>query len=381
MTSYRGIDVSNYQGSIDFTEVKESGIQIVYILASQGNYFTDSYLKEFYNGATDNGLLVGFYHFFDPSVSVDSQAQYFVDTISGLTSDCRLVLDLEETKGVGAAELSQLAVEFLETVKSLSGKDVAIYTYTSFANSDIESGYGLENYPLWIAEYGVDAPASNSIWGSAYSAWQYSDSGSVSGISGDCDMDIFASDMLLSSHSAIPSDNEGKSEKTGKYIYYTVVSGDTLSQIAADYNTTVSTLVSLNGISNPNLIYVGEVIKIPVLHTVTVKSSTSTSTTGVITYTVKSGDTLSAIALKFGTTVNSIVALNNISNPNLIYPGEVLTIRASSSDSSSATVYTVKAGDTLSGIAQKFGTTVSYLVSINGISNPNLIYVGQVLKV
>ena len=65
MSNYTGIDISNWQGSIDFSQVKNSGTRIVYILASQGNYFIDSYLQEFYNGAISNGLLVGFYHFFD----------------------------------------------------------------------------------------------------------------------------------------------------------------------------------------------------------------------------------------------------------------------------------------------------------------------------
>ena len=66
MTNYRGIDISNWQGSITFSEVKNSGIEIVYIQATEGNYYTDPYLQEFYDGAKDNGLLVGFYHFFSP---------------------------------------------------------------------------------------------------------------------------------------------------------------------------------------------------------------------------------------------------------------------------------------------------------------------------
>ena len=88
--------------------------------------------------------------------------------------------------------------------------------------------------------------------------------------------------------------------------------------------------------------------------------------------------TLSGIATKFGTTVANLVSLNNISDPNLIYVGQVLKLPSSGN---SSRTYIVQEGDTLSSIATKFGTTVVNLVSLNNISNANLIYVGQVLYV
>lgn len=96
-------------------------------------------------------------------------------------------------------------------------------------------------------------------------------------------------------------------------IQYVVKSGDTLSGIAAKYNTTWQKLASLNGLSNPNYLYVGQQLKV----------SGSTSINSVY-YTVKSGDNLSTIASKLGTTVNSLVSKNNITNRNLIYPGQKL---------------------------------------------------------
>ena len=116
MTTYKGIDISNWQGSVNFSEVKNSGVQIVYIEATEGNFYTDPYLQEFYDGASDDGLLIGFYHFFSPSVSVSEQARYFTNAISGMTSECRLVLDLEESGGYGPSELSSLANEFLQEI-------------------------------------------------------------------------------------------------------------------------------------------------------------------------------------------------------------------------------------------------------------------------
>jgi LysM repeat protein len=93
-------------------------------------------------------------------------------------------------------------------------------------------------------------------------------------------------------------------------------------------------------------------------------------------YKIQAGDTLSKIAAKFGTTVNELVQLNGIKNPNLIYAGSVLKVPTGGSQ-----YYTIKSGDTLSKIAGKFGTTVENLVRLNNIKNPNLIYAGTKIKV
>ncbi|SDM88021.1 LysM peptidoglycan-binding domain-containing protein [Limosilactobacillus mucosae] len=173
---------------------------------------------------------------------------------------------------------------------------------------------------------------------------------------------------------------------------YTVKSGDTLSGIASQYNTTVNQIVSLNQLSNPNLIYVGQVLKLKNSQTTNSSSSSSTATTTAGTYTVKAGDTLSAIASRYSTSSSTLASLNSLSNPNLIYVGQVLKVSSNASTSSStsssanstvttAASYTVKAGDTLSAIAAKYGTTYQALASANSISNPNDIYVGQVIKV
>ena len=134
----------------------------------------------------------------------------------------------------------------------------------------------------------------------------------------------------------------------------------------------MAAIVAENNISNPNLIYVGQVLRITV-------DRDDSNPSETITYTVKSGDTLSAIARRYGTTVAAIVAENNISNPNLIYVGQVLRITV---DEVPATFeYTIKSGDTLSEIAARYGTTVARLVSINNISNPDLIYAGETLRI
>lgn len=97
------------------------------------------------------------------------------------------------------------------------------------------------------------------------------------------------------------------------------------------------------------------------------------------TYTVQSGDTLSNIASKFGTSYQALASLNGISNPNLIYVGQVL--RVSGSASVGSVYYTVRSGDNLSAIASRYGTSYQSIASLNGLTNPNLIYAGQTLKI
>lgn len=176
---------------------------------------------------------------------------------------------------------------------------------------------------------------------------------------------------------------------------YTVKSGDTLSSIASSHNTTTAALTSLNSLANPNLIYVGQVLKLANTTTASTSSTSSAASTSssATTYTVKSGDTLSSIASSYNTTTSTLTSLNNLSNPNLIYVGQVLKVAGSSTSASTSTssssasqattsgTYTVKAGDTLSSIASSYNTTTAALASANSISNANLIYVGQVLKV
>lgn len=169
----------------------------------------------------------------------------------------------------------------------------------------------------------------------------------------------------------------GGTTTSGSDTVYTVKAGDTLSGIAAKYGTTYQKLAAYNGISNPNKISVGQKIKIP-----GAGSSGSTSSGGGDTvYTVKAGDTLSGIAAKYGTTYQTLAAYNGISNPNKISVGQKIKIPGGSSGGGTGT-YTVKSGDSLWAIAAKQlgnGSRYKEIKSLNGLTS-DTIYAGQVLK-
>ena len=395
MASYRGIDVSNWSGDINWREVRDAGIEVAIIQASEGTFYRDPYLHEFYNGAKENGIKVGFYHFFNPgsSPTPSEQARYFVDTIRGLDSDLKLVLDLEQTGGLDNYEVTRQAIEFLEEVRNYSGLDVAIYTYTNFAQYNLYEGLGLSEYPLWIAQLSEGGPSPNPIWGNKYVAWQYSDTGRVRGINASTDLDLVYDGMFLDDREDIPKEQKQPQRIPGTrqepstqsgVIYYTVQEGDTLTSIAQKYDTTVHEITVTNSIVNPNLIYVGEVLKIYPGNRSIIKRKKVFTTT----YIVQSGDTLTSIAIKFDTTVQAIAELNDLQNPNLIYVGEILKIPTNSRGNLSAPssrhyikTYIVQSGDTLTSIAKKFNTTVDKIALLNNITNPNLIYPGQILKI
>lgn len=151
---------------------------------------------------------------------------------------------------------------------------------------------------------------------------------------------------------------------------YTVKSGDSLWKIANEYGLTVAELKSLNGLTSDNL-SIGQVLK--------VSNSSGSSNSSGNTYTVKSGDSLWKIANEYGITVNELKSLNDLTS-DILSIGQVLQIPSSSSSNNSGSTYTVKAGDSLWNIANKYGITVDELKNLNNLTS-NTLSIGQILKV
>jgi N-acetylmuramoyl-L-alanine amidase len=183
---------------------------------------------------------------------------------------------------------------------------------------------------------------------------------------------------------------------------YTVRSGDTLSRIAAQHGTTVSALASANGISNPNVIRIGQRLELPGAASTPAPAPAPAPAAPAAggSHTVARGETLSGIAKRYGTTTRALQDANGISNPNLIRVGLRLTVPGAAAPAPAPApppapaapaedvvapapetggTYTVVAGDSLSRIARRVGSTTATLASLNGISDPNVLRVGQVL--
>ena len=155
-------------------------------------------------------------------------------------------------------------------------------------------------------------------------------------------------------------------------LSYVVQPGDTLSVLAEQWRTSVPAVAELNGIPNPNLIRVGARLRVP--------RGAILPRTPVL-YTVRWGDTLAAIAEDWGTSVPAIAQLNGISNQNLLRVGQRLQIPQALAASRPPVLYTVQPGDNLTAIAAAFNTTVEAIVGLNAIVRPNLIPVGTRLRI
>ncbi len=195
-----------------------------------------------------------------------------------------------------------------------------------------------------------------------------------------------------SSSSATTSSSSTKATKaaasstvdSGNTVTYVVRKGDTLGGIATKHGTTITKICQLNGISRNSTLQIGQ--RLRVSGTAVSTSSSSSSSSSATHHTVRKGDTLGKIASRNGTTVSEICRLNGITSTTTLQIGQRLVLRGSStassgSTSSNASYHTVKSGDTLSKIAKTYGTTVSSLCSLNGISERTTLQIDQRLRV
>jgi lysozyme len=183
----KGIDISNNQGCIDFSKVKSDDVDLVYIKATQGTTFTDGYLIDNYNKAKDAGFKIGFYHFLGHSDPID-EAKHFLQAIEGLESDCLFIIDIEGDNW-NINDASNAVREFADYLIS-KGKQPGVYTGDYFYRDNLNNS--VKDLPVWVAKYGANQPMVSS-----YAGWQYSETGSISGINGNVDLDLFTDSILI----------------------------------------------------------------------------------------------------------------------------------------------------------------------------------------
>ncbi|MCJ8269083.1 MAG: glycoside hydrolase family 25 protein [Psychrosphaera sp.] len=195
VTKVRGIDVSHYQGVIDWTVLGKSNLGFVFVKATGGNTYTDPHFHTNWHALRSQNMARGAYHFFYAADDGKTQAENFLKTLGKLKpTDLPPVLDVEIADHTDAKALLEGVLTWLETVEEQTKRRPIIYTGVSFGQQYL-SDPKLAKYPLWIADYGKKIEAIPAPWkDQSWSFWQYSQSGQSVGIKGLVDLDVFNGD-------------------------------------------------------------------------------------------------------------------------------------------------------------------------------------------
>lgn len=385
----KGIDVSSWQPA-NITKLVDFDFAIM--KATEGIGFVSPTCDAQVQAAKQRGKLIGVYHFArNTKNSSEAEADFFLKNIQGyLDKKTVLVLDWEDVNTSDVA----WAKRWLDRVFEKTGVRPLIYMSESPANSWDWSSVAKE-YGLWVAKYRDNAsdinynmalagtPPSARHWKDGYAMWQWTSSGRLDGYGGDLDLNEFYGDGKAwlayagGGSAPVPSGQPSPAPAApapSVGTTYTVQPGDTLSGIAGRFGTSYQALAALNGIPDPNKINAGQVLKI------TGSAPAPAAPASASVHVVASGDTLSGIAARYGTTVQALAQINGIRNVNLIQVGQRISI-GGAAPAAAASTYLVRSGDTLSGIAAAHGTSVSRLQSLNGIADPNKIFAGQTLRI
>lgn len=199
-TQLQGIDVSHIQGTVDWGKVAAAGNSFAFMKATQGITVVDAMFATNWPATQAAGLLRGAYHFYQPGDDPSAQAANFLAVVQPVlaSGDLPAVLDFETAKesSAGNTEATQQLLAdvqtWLQIVTAALGRPCLLYTSPGFWNGLGSHDFG--QYPLWVAEYGVTTPKPVSGW-SAWTFWQYSESGTVDGVQGTVDLDIFQGDL------------------------------------------------------------------------------------------------------------------------------------------------------------------------------------------
>ncbi|MBW1598603.1 lysozyme [Streptomyces sp. JJ38] len=201
----QGIDVSHWQGYINWNSVRAAGIDFAYIKATEGTSFKDSRFGQNYTNAYYAGLVRGAYHFARPNYSSGAtQANFFASNGGAWSADSQTlpgVLDIEHNPsgsmcyGLSTTQMRNWIYDFYTTYKYRTGRDIVIYTTASWWNTCTGYWSGMyDKAPLWVAHWHVSSPTIPSGF-PTWTFWQYTATGRVGGVSGDVDRNKFNGSM------------------------------------------------------------------------------------------------------------------------------------------------------------------------------------------
>ncbi len=190
----RGIDISHYQGEINWNKLRNASLQdapvsFVFIKATQGNNIWDENFNQNFYNAKKNDIIRGAYHYFSPYSSAKSQAEFFCKIVQLEENDLPPVLDVEETGNYTKKELQREVLTWLRVVEKHYGVPPILYTSYKFRTDNLNINE-FDHYPYWIAHYYVSKLEYKGEW----KFWQHTDAGKVDGIKGDVDIDLFNGD-------------------------------------------------------------------------------------------------------------------------------------------------------------------------------------------
>lgn len=187
----KGIDISAYQGDVDFNKVKESGVSFVYAKATEGLHEVDADFAIYHDACKHVGIPFGAYHFLHFNTDPVAQAQHFLQTTDSNHGDLLPMVDIEVTDGAHRDQLiTNISLFMREVEKTLGGKKMLLYTYYGFWSDQMQGTDAFAGHPLWIAEYNNDADPALPAGFKNFTLWQHTSTAHVDGIVGDVDEDL-----------------------------------------------------------------------------------------------------------------------------------------------------------------------------------------------
>ncbi|HWV99202.1 MAG TPA: GH25 family lysozyme [Candidatus Acidoferrum sp.] len=187
-TTLPGIDVSQFQGTINWSNVKAAGIVFAYAKATEGTSFTDPEFSANWAGMKAAGVFRGAYLFFHSNVDPTTEANHFLNVMGTIQpGDFPPMLDVEVTDGQAAGVIAANLMTCANRIQAATGRAPVIYASPAFWTGSVGST-GFSGLPLWVANWGVTCPGMPVGW-TNWAIWQYSDTGTVAGISAAVDLD------------------------------------------------------------------------------------------------------------------------------------------------------------------------------------------------
>lgn len=258
----QGIDVSKWNGTIDWQKVKESGVEFAMIRTGYGIYSESQVDKKFYNnieGAQKVGLDVGVYHYSYASSPLDAskEAKFCLDIIKDYKLTYPIAYDIEDEtiEKFTKQEKTDMCKAFCDRIE-MAGYYAMIYCNCNWLNNHLYAHELLPKYDLWLAKWDAKEPSVSC------GIWQFTDSGEIPGINGAFDLNISFKDYpsIIKSKGLNGFSHEYTPDNSS--LVHIVSKGENLTVISEKYGVAVSQIVKLNNLKNPDLIYPNQVLKI-----------------------------------------------------------------------------------------------------------------------